>query len=135
MAVATFATLGERCCQMTEHESERKTRKTRIDPKLPRCHLDGRACGRTPSRRAIGVAIEEYETALGPADYVLADGGACWRRRGQEADARPARRAASSRALRQSDPARRPVAGRVSVFRFCTRPMARRSGSTTFATS
>lgn len=57
---------------MSPHESERHTRKTRIDPKL-------RASGWTvvpyagDQRRGPAVAIEEYETNLGPADYVLAD--------------------------------------------------------------
>jgi type I restriction enzyme R subunit len=57
---------------VSPHESERQTRKTRIDPKL-------RASGWTvvpyPGDQRIGpaVAIEEYETDLGPADYVLAD--------------------------------------------------------------
>ena len=57
---------------MSPHESERQTRKTRIDPKL-------RASGWTvvpyagDPRRGPAVAIEEYETDLGPADYVLAD--------------------------------------------------------------
>lgn len=57
---------------MTPHESERQTRKTRIDPKL-------RASGWSvvpyagDQRRGPAVAIEEFETDLGPADYVLAD--------------------------------------------------------------
>ena len=57
---------------MSPHESERQTRKTRIDPKL-------RASGWTvvpyagDQRSGPAVAIEEYETDLGPADYVLAD--------------------------------------------------------------
>ena len=57
---------------MTPHESERQTRKTRIDPKL-------RASGWSvvpfagEQRTGPSVAIEEYETDLGPADYVLAD--------------------------------------------------------------
>ena len=59
---------------MSPHESERQTRKTRIDPKL-------RASGWTvvpyagDQRSGPAVAIEEYETDLGPADYVLADHG------------------------------------------------------------
>ncbi len=57
---------------MSPRESERQTRKTRIDPKL-------RASGWTvvpyagDQRSGPAVAIEEYETDLGPADYVLAD--------------------------------------------------------------
>ncbi len=74
MAVDDFATLADGRRQMTEHESERKTRKTRVDPKLPlpigRSFL--RQETRSPSHR---FAIEEYETDLGPADYVLADRG------------------------------------------------------------
>ncbi len=57
---------------MTPKETERQTRRTRIDPKL-------RASGWSvvpfvdirPSGAAL--AIEEFETDLGPADYVLAD--------------------------------------------------------------
>jgi len=57
---------------MTPHESERQTRKTCIDPKL-------RASGWSvvpfagEQRTGPSVAIEEFETDLGPADYVLAD--------------------------------------------------------------
>jgi len=57
---------------MTPSESERQTRKTRIDPKL-------RAAGWSvvpiagQQRTGPSVAIEEFETDLGPADYVLAD--------------------------------------------------------------
>lgn len=57
---------------MTPHESERQTRKTRIDPKLR-----GSGWCVVPfageQRTGPSVAIEEYETDLGPADYVLAD--------------------------------------------------------------
>lgn len=62
---------------MTAFESEQRTRKARIDPKLKsagwttitpfRADLD-------PARLTT-TAIEEYETANGPADYALCDGG------------------------------------------------------------
>src|SRR5579859_2037785 len=57
------------------YESERATRRARIDPKLraagwkvvPASHDMSGAC----------LAMEEFETALGPADYALFDGGRC----------------------------------------------------------
>jgi len=57
---------------MTAHESERKTRKTRVDPKLVAADWTVvPAAGHPAGEEA--VAIEEFETDLGPADYVLAD--------------------------------------------------------------
>lgn len=59
---------------MTPTESERQTRKTRIDPKLKASgwsvisYFDAASSG--PA-----VAVEEYETTVGPADYLLADKG------------------------------------------------------------
>ena len=57
------------------YESERVTRRSRIDPKLV-------AAGWTvvPATTDPGgsrLAVEEFETALGPADYALFDGGRC----------------------------------------------------------
>jgi type I restriction enzyme R subunit len=59
---------------MTPHESERQTRKTRIDPQL---RASGWSVVPFTGVQPTGpwVAIEEYETDLGPADYVLADQG------------------------------------------------------------
>jgi type I restriction enzyme R subunit len=59
---------------MSPYENERKTRKIRVDPKLV-------AAGWTVvpvvghSAEEAAVALEEYPTTLGPADYVLADSG------------------------------------------------------------
>jgi len=63
---------SQRTLRVTPQESERQTRKNRIDPKL-------RASGWSvvpftgQNTTESATAIEEYETALGPADYVLAD--------------------------------------------------------------
>jgi type I restriction enzyme R subunit len=56
-------------------ESERKTRSARIDPRLKAAgwHVVPPA---TDSNGAC-LAIEEFETNLGPADYALFDGGRC----------------------------------------------------------
>src|SRR5207249_3099405 len=54
--------------------SERTTRRVRIDPKLAAAGWE--VVPFSPgSLTAPASAIEEYETALGPADYVLADNG------------------------------------------------------------
>ena len=58
---------------MTPRESERQTRKTRIDPKLRASRVDSWCPSPTPHPIGAALAIEEYETDLGPADYVLAD--------------------------------------------------------------
>lgn len=55
-------------------ESERTTRKKRIDPKLKASGWSVVPAGPSRSLDA-AVAIEEHETAAGPADYVLADRG------------------------------------------------------------
>ena len=60
---------------MATHESERRTRKTRIDPKLEAADWTVvPAAGHSIDEHS--VAIEEYETSLGPADYLLATGEA-----------------------------------------------------------
>jgi type I restriction enzyme, R subunit len=57
-------------------EAERTTRKQRIDPRLTRAGWHVK-----PFRPELPVsgyteaAVEEYETANGPADYALCDGG------------------------------------------------------------
>jgi len=58
------------------YESERATRRKRIDPKLKAAGWKvmpsgGPATGNGPS------AVEEFETSIGPADYALFDGGRC----------------------------------------------------------
>src|SRR5262245_45076489 len=59
---------------MTSYESERITRKTRVDPKLTAADWKVvPSLGHSIDEPA--VALEEYETDLGPADYVLADLG------------------------------------------------------------
>jgi type I restriction enzyme R subunit len=57
---------------VTPSESERQTRKTRIDPKL---RASGWSVVPYSDAASAGpaVAVEEYETTLGPADYLLAD--------------------------------------------------------------
>jgi len=62
---------------MTAFESEHRTRKARIDPKLKSAgwtvitpfHAD------LDPKRLTATALEEYETAAGPADYALCHGG------------------------------------------------------------
>src|SRR5260370_2265911 len=57
-------------------EAERATRKRRIDPRLIRAgwHVAPFRPELTVSNYA-KAAVEEYETANGPADYALCDGG------------------------------------------------------------
>jgi type I restriction enzyme R subunit len=57
---------------MTPQESERQTRRTRIDPKLRASGWSVVPFTDSLSTEA-ALAIEEFETDLGPADYVLAD--------------------------------------------------------------
>jgi hypothetical protein len=58
--------------EMTDSESERKTRRTRIDPKLASA---GWSVAPFDASRTLSdfaqCAIEEYETNNGPADYAL----------------------------------------------------------------
>ena len=55
-------------------ESERATRRGRIDPKLAATGWSVVDAG-SPVSLAPGLAVAEYETANGPADYALMDGG------------------------------------------------------------
>jgi len=56
-------------------ESERTTRRIRIDPKLLAAGWS--VVSATSSIAGNGLAVEEFETAHGPADYALFDGGRC----------------------------------------------------------
>ncbi len=56
-------------------EAERTTRRQRIDPRLKAAGWHVVAPTSPPGDEP--VAIEEYETAAGPADYALFDGGRC----------------------------------------------------------
>ncbi len=69
-----FASKGE---SVHAQESERRTRKARIDPRLNKADW-GNIVPFTPETDAASLAataVEEYETANGPADYALCDGG------------------------------------------------------------
>ncbi len=62
---------------MTTRESERLTRRQRIDPRVKRAgwsQIVPFQPGITPGSLS-ATAVEEYETANGPADYALCDGG------------------------------------------------------------
>ena len=58
-------------------ESERKTRKERVDPRVRRAGWTSIVPFAPPldSRRLTATAVEEFETANGPADYALCSGG------------------------------------------------------------
>lgn len=58
-------------------ESERATRRQRIDPKLTAAEWDVVPCDVPTLLNSAGLAAEEYETANGPADYALFDDGRC----------------------------------------------------------
>jgi type I restriction enzyme R subunit len=58
-------------------ESERITRRSRIDPKLIAAGWEVVPAGSLGTTTGDGLAVEEFETALGPADYALFDGGRC----------------------------------------------------------
>ena len=71
--------IGNRRCyngDKMSYESERATRRSRIDPKLAAA---GWKVVQATSDNPTGdrLAIEEFETDLGPADYALCDGGRC----------------------------------------------------------
>lgn len=55
-------------------ESERATRRRRIDPKLAAAGWSVVPAG-SPDSCAPGLVVAEYETANGPVDYALLDGG------------------------------------------------------------
>jgi type I restriction enzyme R subunit len=59
------------------NESERATRRSRIDPKLKAAGWHVVPAGSLPTAAGNRLAVEEFETALGPADYALFDGGRC----------------------------------------------------------
>lgn len=59
------------------YESERATRRNRIDPKLKAAGWDVVPAGSLSSASGDRLAIEEFETPIGPADYALFDGGRC----------------------------------------------------------
>lgn len=58
---------------MPGHESENQTRKKRIDPRLEAAGWDVCRLGSSYGHLSKPSAIEEYETEVGPADYVLTD--------------------------------------------------------------
>ena len=58
-------------------ESERQTRRDRIDPKLTVSGWDVVPVETPALLTGSGLAVEEYETTNGPADYGLFDGGRC----------------------------------------------------------
>src|SRR5829696_7250025 len=57
------------------YESERATRRARIDPKL--AVAGWRVVPPTTDSTKPALAIEEFETPIGPADYALFDGDRC----------------------------------------------------------
>lgn len=57
------------------YESERATRRARIDPKLRAAGWNVVPASNDTSGACL--AIEEFDTVLGPADYALFDGGRC----------------------------------------------------------
>ena len=59
------------------YESERATRRNRIDPKLKAAGWNVVPADSLLSTTDNRLAIEEFETANGPADYALFDGGRC----------------------------------------------------------
>lgn len=59
------------------HESERTTRRVRIDPKLKAAGWDVVPMASFSSPVGDKLAVEEFETPIGPADYALFDGGRC----------------------------------------------------------
>ena len=59
------------------YESERATRRSRIDPKLEAAGWNVVPAASLSSATGHGLAVEEFETASGPADYALFDGGRC----------------------------------------------------------
>src|SRR3954451_23189893 len=56
-------------------EAEWATRKGRIDPRLKSAAW--KVVSATTDTSGSGLAIEEFETTLGPADYALFDNGRC----------------------------------------------------------
>lgn len=58
-------------------EAERTTRRHRIDPKLKAAGWDVVPADSLSSVAGDWVAIKEFETPIGPADYALFDGQRC----------------------------------------------------------
>lgn len=58
-------------------ESERQTRRDRIDPKLKAAGWNVVPADLFSSTTRDQLAIEEFETPIGPADYALFDGDRC----------------------------------------------------------
>jgi type I restriction enzyme, R subunit len=59
------------------YESERTTRRSRIDPKLQTAGWAVVPAVSFPTAARGPLAVEEFETPIGPADYALFDGGRC----------------------------------------------------------
>jgi type I restriction enzyme R subunit len=59
------------------YESERVTRRSRIDPKLQAAGWNVVAADSLATTTGGPIAIEEFETPIGPADYALFDDGHC----------------------------------------------------------
>ena len=59
------------------HESERATRRSRIDPKLEAAGWNVVPMGSLSHATGDRLAVQEFETANGPADYALFDSGRC----------------------------------------------------------
>jgi len=62
---------------MTSPESERRTRKQRIDPRLTAAGWSVVAADSLDGATGQPLAVEEFETVNGPADYALFNGGRC----------------------------------------------------------
>jgi type I restriction enzyme R subunit len=59
------------------YESERTTRRGRIDPKLQGAGWNVVPAASPATTTGDPIAVEEFETPIGPADYALFDGGRC----------------------------------------------------------
>jgi type I restriction enzyme, R subunit len=59
------------------HESERATRRIRIDPKLKAAGWQVVPADGFVATSGLPAAVEEFETSIGPADYALFDNGRC----------------------------------------------------------
>jgi type I restriction enzyme R subunit len=59
------------------YESERATRRSRIDPKLKAAGWDVVSAASLSHTAGDRFAVEEFETPIGPADYALFDGSRC----------------------------------------------------------
>src|SRR2546423_13902078 len=59
------------------YETERTTRRTRIDPRLKAAGWNVVPARSLTTTSEGPTAVEEFETPIGPADYALFDGGRC----------------------------------------------------------